>query len=444
MGDENKRSRRRFKTWHVIAGLVLFLLALSHTTGSYKLRKRLQALHDQGYPITIEELDRSYTIPEGAANAADIYLSAFANFSEWDKADMNALRKAQSPARTESLDASDRQLVEKFLSDNQKALSLLHEAAAIEHCRYPIDFARPPDTDAPWLDNMRQCSRLLYLDALIHCENQDTEKALASIRANTALARSMNAPLLTHWITRMGLQSLVYRSIERVLNRLPLSDAQLLTLSGRLEEPGIKEGFKRNLIAEQCIGLHTLQAPIREVANRRYGKGMFLMLVPWKTLGLCYRDTLGYIDLMQDSIETLDLPDPERLTAFVAVQDSVRGSGGMLTRMIWPSLARLLDINFWHLARARAMQTAFALERYRLAEDHLPPSLDVLVPTYINAIPDDPFNAKPLKYRLRQPGYVVYSVGDDLTDESGTERGTQGKDSRGKSLPYDLTFIVER
>jgi hypothetical protein len=255
----------------------------------------------------------------------------------------------------------------------------------------------------------------------------------------------MNAPLLIHWITRMGLQSQAYKSIERVLNRLTLSDAQLQALSGWLEPPEIEEGFKQNLIAEQCIGLHTMQGSIHEIASRtEYGKGMFLMLVPWKIIGLRYRDTLGYINLMQDSIETLDLPDPERLTAFVAVQDSVRGRGGILTRMIWPSLARLLDINFWHLARARARQTAFAVERYRLAEGCLPSSLDVLVPTYLNAIPDDPFNAKPLKYHVRQPGYVVYSVGEDQTDEGGTEPGTQGKDSRGKPLPYDITFIVER
>ena len=170
------------------------------------------------------------------------------------------------------------------------------------------------------------------------------------------------------------------------------------------------------------------------------------MLVPWKVLGLCYKDTLGYIDLMEDSINALDLPDPECLTAFVAVQDSVHGSGhgGMLTRMIWPGFARMFDISFWYLARSRAMQTAFAIERFRLVENRLPSSLDILVPTYLNAIPDDPFNASPLKYRVRQSGYVVYSVGEDQTDEGGTERGTQGKDSRGKPLPYDITFIVER
>lgn len=443
MGDENKHTRRRLKTWHAIVGLVLFLLVLSHATGSYKLNKRLQALQAQGYPITIEELDRSYTIPDDTVNAADTYLAACEHFTEWDRADMNALRKAQSPARTESLNASDRQLIEQFLSDNQKTLALLHEAAPIEHCRYPIDFALPPDPDAPWLDTMRQCSRLLYLDVLIHCENQDAEKALASIRANLALAKSMNAPLLIHWITRMGLQSLAYKSIERVLNRLTLSDAQLQALSGRLKSPDIEKGFKPNLVAEQCIGLHTLQGSIHEIASRtEYGKGMFLMLVPWKVLGLCYRDTLGYIDLMQDSIETLDLPDPERLTAFVAVQDSVRNRGGMLIRMIWPSLARLLDINFWHLARARARQTAFAVERYRLAEGRLPSSLDVLVPTYLNAIPDDPFNAKPLKYHLRQPGYVIYSVGEDQTDEGGAEPGA--RDGQGRALPWDITFSVER
>jgi len=49
-----------------------------------------------------------------------------------------------------------------------------------------------------------------------------------------------------------------------------------------------------------------------------------------------------------------------------------------------------------------------------------------------------------LKYRVLHPGYVVYSVDEDLTDEGGTERGTQGRDARNKPLPCDITFIVER
>jgi hypothetical protein len=447
MGRQNKRSRRRFKMWHAVVGLGLFLLVLSHITGSYKLRKRLRGLRAGGYPLTIEELNSMYTIPEGTRNAADVYLAAFSNFKEWDKAGMSALSKAWSPARTEPLDDSARQLLEKFLSENQKTFKLLHEAASIEHCRYPIDFTEPLNWDDPLFNNVRNCGRLLHIDVLIQCDNNAPDNALASIRANLMLARSMNIPTIDFRLTYTGLRGWAYRDIQRVLNRIPLSDEQLQNLSEWIKAPDIDEDFKRLLIAEQCLGLDTLQAPIRQIASRtEYGKGMFLMLVPWKMLGLCYRDALAFIDLMQDLIDAMDLPNPERMAAFNAVQESINagGRGGTLTGTIWPIRAYLLDIDVRHLALLRTTQTALAVERYRLAEGCLPKSLDNLVPAYMDGIPDDPFGGSPLKYRVRQSGFVVYSVGEDLTDEGGTEQGTQGRDSRGKPLPYDITFVEER
>jgi hypothetical protein len=433
--------------WHGIVALVLFMLVLFHISGSYKLKKRIQTLQSRGHPVTLEELDRLYSLPQGALNAADIYLTAFANYKEWDKNAMRDLGKASSPERTEPMDASARQLVEKFLTENQKTLSLLYEAASIEYCRYPIDFTRGGDSAAPWLDNMRQCSRLLPLDALIQCENQDPGKAIESIRASLALARSVDGPLLTHRLTYEATRGRTCRSIERMLNRISFTDEQLRVISVLVKMPDNTEGFKRVLVAEQCLGLQTFQSSIREIASQTgYGKGMFLMLVPWKALGLHYRDALSYVDLMQDSIDALELPESEQLAAFAVIQENVYEGrrGALLTHILWPALKLELSINMRHLALSRTTQAGIAVERYRLAEGRLPQSLDNLVPAYIETVPADPFDGRPLKYRTLEAGYVVYSVDEDCSDGGGTERGSQGRDSRGKPLPCDITFIVER
>jgi len=444
MGRHNQRTRRRFKIWHGIVALVLFVLVLLHLSGSHKLGRRLQILRNKGYPVTIKELEDSYTLPEGARNAADTYLAAFSHYSEWDKAAMRDLRKAWSPKRTAPMDASTRQLVEKFLSDNQKAFSLLHEAASIEYCRYPIDFTNPPELGDPPLKNMVNCGSLLRLDVNIQCENQDSEKAFASIRAQMALAQSMDAPLLIHWLERMGLRTGVYRSIERVLNRLPLSDQQLLILSTWIDAPDIKQDFKRALIEEQCLGLDAYQAPIREVASRT--KLGMPTLLPWKMIGRCYGEALGYIDLMQEAIDAADLSDPERVAALKAIYGAVEAGehGGKLTGKFWPIYPYIFYVDVRHLSLMRATQAALAVERYRLAEGRLPQSLDDLVPAYIEAVPTDPCNGRPLKYRILHPGFVVYGVGDDLGDNGGAEYGSRGRDGQGRRLPCDIPFIVER
>jgi hypothetical protein len=103
-----------------------------------------------------------------------------------------------------------------------------------------------------------------------------------------------------------------------------------------------------------------------------------------------------------------------------------------------------MQIETRHTAHLLATQTALAIERYRLTEGHLPESLENLVPTYMESVPKDPFDGQNLRYIVRERGYVVYSVGEDLTDEGGAERDGRKRGPKGKPLPWDITFIVER
>lgn len=76
---------------------------------------------------------------------------------------------------------------------------------------------------------------------------------------------------------------------------------------------------------------------------------------------------------------------------------------------------RRLDIDF--LLDAVRLQTA--IMAYKKENGGvLPPSLDSLVPKYIEAVPADAFDKNPIRYN-RERG-VVYSVGEDLVDNGGT------------------------
>jgi len=451
MKHKRKHIRYRFKIWHGIVALLLLLFVLFHVSGRLKLNRRVEVLRTKGYPVTLEELDRSYAVPKGEKNAADVYLAAFSHYKKWDSDAMDAVPlvgKAELPARTEPLDAPARQAAERFLSDNQQTLSLLHEAASIEHCQYPEDFAKESDPRASWRDSMLTAVHLLGLQVLIASENKDVDKFLASISASLALARSVDGPLLIHHLTHSALLARTYRSIEQAINRISLTDEQLQRLSGWIKVSDSSEGFKQALLAEQCLALHTFTAPLPDVSKRmgEQESGMFRMLAFSRVLGLNSRYAMNYIDLMQECLDALDLPDPERLETFETVQESVRSGkqGGVITHLLWPALARTLEFDIWHQAHARVTQVGLAVERYRLAEGHLPESLDNLVPVYLEAVPVDPFNGKDLRYRVRKTGFVIYSVGEDLSDDGGAERDTRRRDSNDKPLPWDVTFIVER
>ena len=450
MENQNIYIRRRFKMWHGIVALLLLLFVLFRVNGSIKVKKQIESLRTKGYPVTLEELDRWYNIPDGAANAADAYLTAFSNYVEWDSEARKALPivgRAPLPARTQPLDDPNHQLVGKFLSDNKKTLTLLHEAVSIEHCRYPIDFTQESGQTATWLKELRASTRLLSLDVLIQCDNNNPQKALESIRTSMSLARSISTPLLIHRLVQIAVRAQTYRSIEKILNRSQLAEEQLKKLSAWIEESDVNVGYRRALVGEQCFGLHTFQSPLHDIVDKtESGKVFLLILAPRKIFGLHDRETMEYISIMQDYIDTVELPPHKRLTAFDSIGKTVYNSkrGGMLTRMLMPAFGHIMHIETRHLAHLRATQTALAVERYRLTEGHLPQFLDNLVPAYMEVIPTDPFDGQDLKYRTRETGFVVYSVGEDLTDEDGAERDSKKRDKRGKPLPWDVTFIVER
>lgn len=454
MKDQKRGKRRRFKLRHLLVAVLAILIVWFgwFRIGAHRqLNGRLRELRAQGYPMNLDELDRSYRLPDGAQNAAPFYLDAFETFVAWDQEAREGLPhfgKAPLPARTEPLDASTRQQVEAYLADNQRALSLLHEAADIEHCRYPVDFdGGGVDGATPWITNLRDCARLLSIETLAQCERGDVSAAMESVRANLALARSLEVPLLMHRLIHIAVRAMAYRSIERIVSRTPLTDEQLQTLSGWIKASQSDEGYERALVGERCFMLRAFESPADYLGGPTgpTSKLVHLLMAPRRVLGFHDKDMLSAIDLVQERLDTLDLPYPERL----ATQQSIEESGGagrrpgLLTRILMPALWRTFQLEARCIAHLRATQTALVIERYRLAEGRLPTALDDLAPAYLEAVPQDPFDGKDLRYGTVEAGYVVYSIGDDLIDDGGTERGQRKRDEKGRYLS-DVTFSVQR
>ena len=103
------------------------------------------------------------------------------------------------------------------------------------------------------------------------------------------------------------------------------------------------------------------------------------------------------------------------------------------------------------IAKQRAARAAIAVERFKLAHDGRKPStLTELVPQYLAAIPLDPFSGSELKYRRDDffdvkpdpkapekiveqvlPGYQIYAISIDKTDNEGRAYVKVGEEEQG-------------
>jgi hypothetical protein len=96
----------------------------------------------------------------------------------------------------------------------------------------------------------------------------------------------------------------------------------------------------------------------------------------------------------------------------------------------WSQLVILAQNALVLEAKVDLLRTGIALERHRLAEGRLPGDLKELVPAYLAELPLDPYDGKPLRYRIQPDGSpLLWSIGSDLVDEGGLphlDRNTKG------------------
>ena len=458
MMDENEtapRKRRRLKVSHVLIILLLIgvgSFAIFRLRLKSKLQTRIDAIRDAGYPVTCAELDQWYKIPPDAENAAYTIEEAFSFYKTWDKEKSKSLPlvgRAELPARTEPLSVEMKTLIAEYIADNNEALELFHQAAGIEYCRYPIDLSVEfvTFTFMPNLSEMRNVVRLLELEAVLHAEDGDGAAATHSAISGFGIARSLaKLPTIVCQLFRGGCQNVAISTIEQVVNRAELTDEQLLDLIEHVRESERVSDFSHAFVGGRCVGIAFIKDP-EGIYPGLLGGDIPVLVRPvlalYNAVGMAEADAVIYLDLMDGYMKSTKLPLHERQQAVDAVSAKLQSTSKahVLLHEIMPALSRATSIELRTIAHLRTTDASLAVQRYRLASDKLPDKLADLVPTYLESVPKDPFDGNELRYKRLESGFVVYSIGDDLSDDDGKERQPR----RTKESPnWDVTFIVER
>ena len=453
MMDENETApikRRRLKVSHVLIILLLIgagSFAIFRISLKSKLQTRIDAIRAAGYPVTCAELDKWYSMPENAENAAYTLMDAFSYYKQWDKDKSKSLpvvSQAEFPARREPMDEEMKALIAQYVADNNKALDLIHAGAAIENCRYPIDLSAGFETKLLNLSEIRTAVFLLKLEAILHAENGDGKLAIRSAISGFGIARSLEKePMIISQMIHAACQTVAISTVEQVINRTELTDEQLIELVECVNNTERIFDMSCAFIGERCMGLSFLKSP--ESVNPDIIEGIPIrpILELYKAAGLADADAVIYLDLMDGYMKSTRLPLHERQKAVDVVSVKIQSTSKIhvLLHEIIPALSRVTTIELRTIAHLRTVDAALAVQRYRLAAGKLPDALTDLVPAYLDSVPTDPFDGKELRYEKLGVGFVVYSVGEDLRDDGGKERPLRRSN---ESPTWDVTFIVER
>jgi hypothetical protein len=91
------------------------------------------------------------------------------------------------------------------------------------------------------------------------------------------------------------------------------------------------------------------------------------------------------------------------------------------------------------IAQLRMLLVKLAIRAYQWENnDHMPDTLNELVPRYLPGVPIDPFSGKELLYRKVSRGYVLYSCGPDGDDDGGQPRAVENHEEVGDMTDAEL------
>jgi len=453
MMDENEAvagKRRRLRISHI---LIILLLVGAGAFTYYrlslksKLQARIEAIRAAGYPVTCAELDQWYKIPPNVENAAYTIIDAFSYYKLWDKDKSKSLPvvgRAELPARTEPMPEEMKALIAQYVADNNEAIELLHAGATIEHCRYPIDLSAGFETLMPDLSEIRSGLYLLKLEAILHAEHGDGKLAIRSVKSCFGIASSLaKEPITISQLVRSACQNHAATTIEYCVNRIKFTDEQLVELIECTRNSERITDMSYAFVGERCYGISFFMAP-GSVDPALVGSIPFRpVLAFYKAIGMADSDAIIYLDLMDEYFKIAQLPLHQRQDAAKAVDARFQSTSKVhvLLYVMMPALSRITNIDIRNIAQLQTARVALAIERYRLAAEKLPDTLADLVPDYLDSVPKDPFDGNELRYKRLEVGFVVYSIGEDLSDDSGKEKPPR----RTKESPnWDVTFIVER
>jgi len=431
MDGDRKREREGVRAWHIVLGIVgtlVVLIILFAIVQRSSVERRLAALRAQGQPTSLAELAEKLRLPDGVENAADTYVHAFnVSFDAPDAANTPYVSQGALPPRGVPLPEAMALATEQFLADNQECLELLTEAAAIEHCRYDWDYGQI----MPYYESIRHCSKLLASAVLWHGYEQDGAAVVAHFQDGLRLAESLrDEPFLVSYLVRVACTALSLRALERTLSVTSFTDEQLAEMDRLMAEAGARLDFTQAMINERCFMIAHLQDPssLRKLGNPA-------PRIPVLG-GIGLADILDYMD---DTIEAPELPPAQRPARFREIEEELEDLSFLhvVVKVLAPALGRVADLDLRCRVDLELARTTLAIERYRLATGAVPDDLEALVPDYLDQVPIDLQDGRPVRYQRTESGYRVYSVFEDGQDHGGVSR-----EEVNRGDPYDWSFIV--
>ncbi len=313
--------------------------------------------------------------------------------------------------------------------------------------RHPLTYsADVVSTLLPLTQDARHAAMALRLDAFQRLEANDVNGAADMLIAGFNAGRSIgDEPFLISALVRIATDNVILNGCERLLAQAEVDDATLTRLQAAINLQMRDPVWQTAIRGERAFGYAYLQylkenpgkaQSLRSVVGRSNNTAdVWLVYIP----GYAMRGQADLLRHMNEAVAISKRPYEEYFDAFEE-WDKKTKSLSLLAREVAPTVLKVNQAELRHQTLLRTILVAVVAERYRLQHNKWPDKLDDLVSAkLITALPLDPFDGKPLRWKVTDEGRIVYSVGKDRVDNGGVvgpDQWTKGNSDIGYRL-YD-------
>lgn len=341
----------------------------------------------------------------------------------------------------------DETLVRQALEMNAEVFRLVEESLSRPAHRIPGPFS--VGMPIPYLLGLRDiCDLHEVRSRALAREGRDEEAFEAAwklMRFGQAVQDSQGT--LIHYLVGTAVKCVACRQMRWLLSMSRLTSGDLVAHGRRLQGVESSTGALANAFRREYEMLRNALEDIAslekigEIEDRGFTKRIMIRIrffyQPNGTRRLAaelYRSLIANLGKRFSEREPLPFEMPERLTENVY--------GKVVTSFLLETLEKAATRTMNEEVEISATRLLIAMKRYQLETGKLPEALADLVPKYIDRIPEDPFDGKPLRY---SPGKkLIYSIGSDLEDSGGTEDEEKQGDAEEPTFPVKLGPAARR
>jgi hypothetical protein len=322
---------------------------------------------------------------------------------------------------------------------------LMREALKRPFARMDGDYQFPPTMPIPNFINVRAVTQTLAQRAQCYLLLGQPDKALHELTLLNNLRRLLEgAPTgkpmtLVSAMINVAVVGLYVDTIADGFRLQAWKEPQVTALQRQLEQinlaPFVKEAFHEEEVSS-CKILQSVMVKyeIRNLPNATLWQKIIkrspanIMRARWMRaftdlsmvkVAKIEQPLIGLVDPVQKVVS------PQKAAAFQREVDTLEHSHvwqiyNLFAIIAVPNFTKAVQTFAFDQTKVDEAQIVCALERYRLAHDNYPETLNALVPQFIGTLPHDIIGGQPLKYRQTPDGqFLLYSIGWNETGDGG-------------------------